>query len=696
MKCHITQFGRIVPSGIERLCYSPDNKYLACTREDGIVEIYLSKTKSLLHQLPIFPSKHSCCAACWSDTTLFVGGTTKQVFGINPETGMIKTSINVSSNVTCLAYSESLFIGTDKEFIEFYSPSQDDPDSLWLMGRLNHSKGKTTCINIKGELVFAGTSEGVIFGWIKKQKKFELIFAVYATDRLREVKYNKSRDEIAQPLDEIRRLEEEKIPENERKTKSTAIMAIEIMDQRTVAVGLVYGKIQIWDIVTMTIIAEFREHQADVLCLKSATLNGEAVLFGSGVDHKIVLLKEVNGKWTCCGRVRQHSHTVKSLDISNEGILVSGGVDTIILFRSINDMNQLTYRIFPIGVDSPKAKVCSTADMVVVHEVDNNFNFYQLAIPSTECEKGKYEIDREYSCYFTMKLSKKHQITTFDLNSQCSILVVGTKDLIRIFGIDKKTAPWNIIKEDINVNGVVKKVYVNNNCLITIMTDGTIITSEINFDGKELTIKEEKRGIFSPMYSIYNEEMNIIGLTELKNGQCQLVLIDLNTMESKSIKLIGEFIPKKVTKKDKMIYVTGIKGEFICYNYDNYTVDPRTTGIKKITSQNEIGSERIYFDPLCEDNFVVLSRETITYENIHSKIHKGQFTWSKLNNLPRTLETISQFPSKISKKYGIIVGGGFNLKGDLIVVTQQWLSILQSLPEPFRFYNKMNKLVKVN
>ena len=196
MKTHITQFGKLLPSGIETLCYSPDNKFLACTREDGTVEIYLTQTNSLLHQIPISPLKSSCCAACWSSSLLFVGGSNKVVYAIDPFTGVIQTTIETSSPVTSLAFSEYLFIGTEKEYIEFYGESEENNHSFWLIGRLNHSKGKTVCLTIKDDLVFAGTSDGVIFGWIRKQKKFEIIFAVYATDRIREVKYNKSRDEI--------------------------------------------------------------------------------------------------------------------------------------------------------------------------------------------------------------------------------------------------------------------------------------------------------------------------------------------------------------------------------------------------------------------------------------------------------------------------------------------------------------------
>ncbi|ELP83923.1 WD domain containing protein, partial [Entamoeba invadens IP1] len=417
MKCHLTRYGNIQPSTIESLTYCPTGKYLACTREEGVVEIYSTTRYTLLQRYPLSPIKGSCKSSCWDGEILYVGGSAKKVWGIKVSEGRIVTTLNISAKVTCLSFNGYLFVGTEKSAVEFYSKSEHDSTSLWSEGLLNHSKGRTTCIDVLGDSVFVGTSEGLVFGWVKKGKSFELVFTVYSTDPIREAKYNLSRHELNFSLPEQEDIKKEQWDYVEVPQRYTPVCALKLIDAMTVAVGSSHGKIQIWDIMSMTIIAEFKEHQADVLCF---ALSG-TTLYASGVDHKIVEFKECDGRWKSRKRVRYHTHTVKSLAV-NQHHLVSGGVDTTFFVLDNKNIDSIILRRFPFGRTNSAVHICPVARIVVMLEKPNVISFYTLQ-PSEPFSDHSSEIkSADYDLLYQIVLAKDCQVNCFTVNTTCSQL----------------------------------------------------------------------------------------------------------------------------------------------------------------------------------------------------------------------------------------------------------------------------------
>ena len=441
------------------------------------------------------------------------------------------------------------------------------------------------------------------------------------------------------------------------------------------------------------------------------------MLYASGVDYKVVVLKEINGKWSCIGRARQHSHTVRSIDISPSGQLVSGGVDTLILIRDLNDLNKIVEKIFPIGCDKSMAKICHHTNIAVVNEMGNKFKFYQLAQPNEVYEEGRYHIEKEYECYFDLTLSRKFQVTCFDIDTHCTMLVVGGKNKIRLFGIDREQLPWKIVTKDIDVDGIVKNVHLYQGTLTVVLTHGTIlfytftvkkendVSSKSTEMNQTIEITKVNEKTFPTFYSIQYDMTDLIGLHEEKNGNIKLSIISLRKMKEKQVEIITQIIPKKCFKQNETIYMIGIQGEMIAYSMEDYKMISDVNEIGKQSVKSEYRNDRVYFDPLIDGNFVVLSKQMISYLNVHSQCHgkemkendKKKLIEMKQNEMKqsgkqRTIEMMKMYPKIVSMKNGIIIGGGFLTNGDLIVITQQWLSILQSLPEPFRFYGKMAKV----
>ena len=185
---------------------------------------------------------------------------------------------------------------------------------------------------------------------------------------------------------------------------------------------------------------------------------------------------------------------------------------------------------------------------------------------------------------------------------------------------------------------------------------------------------------------------------EEKNGNIKLFVINLRKMTVKNPEIITQIVPKKCFKNDDILYIIGTQGEMIGYSMKDYKMITDVNEIGKPTVKSEFRSERMYFDPLIKRNFVLLSKQMISYFNFYSQIPQNENEIlqkrKQFEGQQRNCEMMKLYPKIVNMKNGIIIGGGFLTNGDLIIITQQWLSILQSLPEPFRFYGKMAKINK--
>lgn len=137
------------------------------------------------------------------------------------------------------------------------------------------------------------------------------------------------------------------------------------------------GKIQIWDAIYGTLHQTLKEHFRDILAL---ALNADFdTLFSCGIDQKIVCIKrECNSNtWIKAYEVKNHTHDVRSLDLSSNGILISGGVDTqLVVLRTDNskyaikyDQMQDSYRFFSV----------SGGSNILAHQNDTYISLWQIS-----------------------------------------------------------------------------------------------------------------------------------------------------------------------------------------------------------------------------------------------------------------------------------------------------------------------------
>lgn len=135
----------------------------------------------------------------------------------------------------------------------------------------------------------------------------------------------------------------------EKSSKQTIVNCLHFVDTQTLATGDSSGRVQLWDVATMTILESLKTHEADVLCLGGFADK----MFASGVDGKTVQIALIPtktsvglivDKWTVSAGRRVHSNDVLALCLSfafyeddkqgivqSRPVLLSGGLDTNLL-----------------------------------------------------------------------------------------------------------------------------------------------------------------------------------------------------------------------------------------------------------------------------------------------------------------------------------------------------------------------------
>eukprot|EP00035_Acanthoeca_spectabilis_P018322 m.386918 g.386918 ORF g.386918 m.386918 type:complete len:756 (+) comp16746_c2_seq1:255-2522(+) len=120
--------------------------------------------------------------------------------------------------------------------------------------------------------------------------------------------------------------------QDERK-EGTLVWAVKILADGTLVSGDSWGRTQFWDAKFGTLLQSFKQHEADVLVL--AVSDDSEVVYASGVDNKVIQIKRVqtesSDSWVVSGRSRDHSHDVRACALTDNGLLVTGGVDTSLI-----------------------------------------------------------------------------------------------------------------------------------------------------------------------------------------------------------------------------------------------------------------------------------------------------------------------------------------------------------------------------
>ena len=166
---------------------------------------------------------------------------------------------------------------------------------------------------------------------------------------------------------------------DEYQSRSTLVWDLKYLSNGTIVSADSLGKVQLWNGKHGTLQQSFQLHLADVLTL--AVSEEEDTIYASGVDHKVVRLQRVKSKgnsWVKSGEVRQHTHDVRSIALSNTGLIASGGLDTqLILCPTESFEIDSCVRYLPFSDSSKRFAIASKANVLML-QTNMSLKFWQL------------------------------------------------------------------------------------------------------------------------------------------------------------------------------------------------------------------------------------------------------------------------------------------------------------------------------
>ena len=109
------------------------------------------------------------------------------------------------------------------------------------------------------------------------------------------------------------------------------VWAVKCLQDGTIISGDSTGEIKIWDRVTLSMVQQLKNHNADVLAL-SPSLDGKSLLSG-GIDRRTVTYRRIEsgknkGRWAAVSHRRLHTSDVKTMasyEAKDMSVAVSGG-----------------------------------------------------------------------------------------------------------------------------------------------------------------------------------------------------------------------------------------------------------------------------------------------------------------------------------------------------------------------------------
>ena len=197
------------------------------------------------------------------------------------------------------------------------------------------------------------------------------------------------------------------------------------------------GRVQIWNSVHGTVFQTFKEHRADVLAL---AIDHDHSIYSSGVDKKIVRIKKLADKneWVKDGDVKIHTHDVRALDISSDGILASGGMDTRLvitqtkIFKAHKSVEYCQFR------DSSHFFSIAYRANVIMHQSNLSVHLWKLSFINESTQSMPINF---------LNITNKgiHYILSSSISSGATKVAVSTVDHLWLYNLNMQEAKVNCI-----------------------------------------------------------------------------------------------------------------------------------------------------------------------------------------------------------------------------------------------------------
>ncbi|KAL7634094.1 UNVERIFIED_CONTAM: hypothetical protein RMT77_015422 [Armadillidium vulgare] len=320
---HNIRFYDYHPEAIQCIAYSNELKMIALSRADGSIELWNCSFKPF-KQYTIIGSKDSSVESLlWCGRKLFCAGFDGFILEYDITTYLVNSKTAVTGGpVWCLSLSpnrELLAAGTEGGYVCIYTIYEEG---------LMHKKILKKQNNRILSLGWGADNEHIVTGSIN----FIHLISVETEKTLQLPVVNTSTGNTK---------------------KETLVWCVSLLPDKTIVSGDSKGKTCFWDGTFGTLISSLQTHQADVHCMQ-VTEDSQRI-YVAGVDPVIVevCLVDSGGKrgkrklWIKSRHRRIHTHDVRSLALTKEGKLFSGGVDTYLALSYYPPKTAIRYPATP-------------------------------------------------------------------------------------------------------------------------------------------------------------------------------------------------------------------------------------------------------------------------------------------------------------------------------------------------------------
>ena len=497
--------------------------------------------------------------------------------------------------------------------------------------------------------------------------------------------------------------------------QDTLVWCVKYLSNDTIISSTSLGKINIWNAQFGTLKQAFGLHVADILAL--AINETEDVMFAAGVDHKIVRFKKVSDvesgeTWVQSQDVRPHTHDVKALAVSRNGILASGGVDTELCINLIEKFHKVpTTRYSPFTSWSNRFKLACSGNLLLFQGTDS-LKLWKISSKadshtssSNGCSPDKDAIRKLGvesmesdlclasglpACLLEIKAGSSKHIISSAISDNGRKLGFSDVDNLWLYHIDVGVVcigTWKVAAIALAFN-------VTGSHVVVCLTTGGVKIGRIADDSKEVEFeklpvkdKKSKKGdlmFYNAQYSPcekYLIVMNELHQFYLYNASNYSVISTLTCIDGNSPPLLT-FI------KGKLLMFSGTYGELYSYSLKSTTL--KSIGhVKRIKSHfNRKGfamAKGLSVLVTRPDVCVLYDYDTlmfINYKENTSTEDKG--SGDVVVGKKRKSEEVKYLSFDIAKDISDIVYVGMLNCGELVVVEKPWTDVIANLPPTIR------------
>ncbi|TMW62319.1 hypothetical protein Poli38472_009812 [Pythium oligandrum] len=432
LRVHRCRFIDWMPHAVHVMSFNPTGDQLAVARANGDVEMWQIVARKWHLKYVISGSTQSKISAMiWSQSNrLFVASFDGTLWEVDLESLRKKNVVDSNGGpIWCMDVNnetETLAVGCEDGRIRLFS-FQNDDEIYFVKGFVSTNRRVVSLAWHAGaNKMFSGSEDGIIHCWNAVS----------------------GRNESRITLETLAK-------------QKCVVWSLLVLQDLTIVSGDSHGHLSFWNGHTGTLLQKFSHLTADILALCVDSNN--SMLFASGVDNQVAEYRRVGeseGSWSYAYSHRAHSHDVRAMALSSapRPVLVSGGIDTQLVWYNANSFN--TSRPFKIAsMPYRKTVSLSSEKRVLLVQKSTSLDLWRLASSETSSAIVDTTATPQHQLLLELQVGSAHNIACSALSPNGEFIACATAQELKLFSLDassgfqprKLTLPDGIAKESARV-----------------------------------------------------------------------------------------------------------------------------------------------------------------------------------------------------------------------------------------------------